>query len=49
MSGYLILTAQQYGEWGNPNIADELKVMQQYDPYLNLSEQITHQYWFRKP
>ncbi|CDT99864.1 putative Peptidase S9A, prolyl oligopeptidase [Vibrio coralliirubri] len=33
------LTAQQYGEWGNPNIADELKVMQQYDPYLNLSEQ----------
>ncbi|MDH5926121.1 prolyl oligopeptidase family serine peptidase [Vibrio lentus] len=35
----LPLTAQQYGEWGNPNIADELKVMQQYDPYLNLSEQ----------
>lgn len=35
----LPLTAQQYGEWGNPNIADELQVMQQYDPYLNLSEQ----------
>ncbi|MDH5902398.1 prolyl oligopeptidase family serine peptidase [Vibrio splendidus] len=35
----LPLTAQQYGEWGNPNIADELKVMQQYDPYLNLREQ----------
>ncbi|MEZ8426016.1 prolyl oligopeptidase family serine peptidase [Vibrio cyclitrophicus] len=35
----LPLTAQQYGEWGNPNIADELKVMQQYDPYLNISEQ----------
>ncbi|MEZ8515944.1 prolyl oligopeptidase family serine peptidase [Vibrio cyclitrophicus] len=35
----LPLTAQQYGEWGNPNIADELKLMQQYDPYLNLSEQ----------
>ncbi|MFS1419200.1 prolyl oligopeptidase family serine peptidase [Vibrio splendidus] len=35
----LPLTAQQYGEWGNSNIADELKVMQQYDPYLNLSEQ----------
>ncbi|MEZ9514217.1 prolyl oligopeptidase family serine peptidase [Vibrio splendidus] len=35
----LPLTAQQYGEWGNPNIADELKIMKQYDPYLNLSEQ----------
>ena len=35
----LPLTAQQYGEWGNPNIADELKAMKQYDPYLNLSEQ----------
>ncbi|EGU44779.1 prolyl oligopeptidase family serine peptidase [Vibrio splendidus] len=35
----LPLTAQQYGEWGNPNIEDELKVMKQYDPYLNLRKQ----------
>ncbi|KWT99778.1 protease [Vibrio toranzoniae] len=35
----LPLTAQQYGEWGNPHITDELNVMQQYDPYLNLREQ----------
>ncbi len=35
----LPLTAQQYEEWGNPNIEDELKVMKQYDPYLNLRKQ----------
>jgi oligopeptidase B len=35
----LPLTAQQYGEWGNPNIEDELKMMKQYDPYLNLRKQ----------
>ncbi|WP_394246292.1 prolyl oligopeptidase family serine peptidase [Vibrio profundi] len=35
----LPLTAQQYGEWGNPNIATQLEVMKQYDPYLNLSAQ----------
>lgn len=35
----LPLTAQQYGEWGNPNIAKELEVMKQYDPYLNLVPQ----------
>lgn len=35
----LPLTAQQYGEWGNPSVADELKAMEEYDPYLNLREQ----------
>lgn len=32
----LPLTAQQYGEWGNPNIPSERTVMQSYDPYFNL-------------
>ena len=35
----LPLTAQQYGEWGNPNLTEELAVMQGYDPYLNISSQ----------
>lgn len=32
----LPLTEQQYGEWGNPNNADQRQIMQRYDPYLNL-------------
>ncbi|NOH97153.1 prolyl oligopeptidase family serine peptidase [Vibrio sp. 99-70-13A1] len=35
----LPLTAQQYGEWGNPNIAEELAMMKAYDPYLNIVPQ----------
>ncbi|WP_199482291.1 prolyl oligopeptidase family serine peptidase [Vibrio owensii] len=32
----LPLTAQQYGEWGNPTLPDQLKAMQAYDPILNI-------------
>ncbi|PKG37900.1 S9 family peptidase [Psychromonas sp. Urea-02u-13] len=35
----LPLTAQQYREWGNPNIAAQLKLMEAYDPVLNISAQ----------
>jgi oligopeptidase B len=35
----LPLTAQQYREWGNPNIASQLKSMKAYDPVLNISAQ----------
>ncbi|MFB9216467.1 prolyl oligopeptidase family serine peptidase [Vibrio sinaloensis] len=33
----LPLTAQQYQEWGNPNVANELTKMAQYDPMNNIS------------
>lgn len=33
----LPLTAQQYQEWGNPNVANELTKMAQYDPINNIS------------
>ncbi|MEF1329867.1 prolyl oligopeptidase family serine peptidase [Vibrio sp. M260121] len=32
----LPLTAQQYGEWGNPTLPEQLKAMQAYDPILNI-------------
>ncbi|MFV8448340.1 prolyl oligopeptidase family serine peptidase, partial [Vibrio owensii] len=32
----LPLTAKQYGEWGNPTLPEQLKVMQAYDPILNI-------------
>lgn len=32
----LPLTAQQYGEWGNPNTPSELTAMNSYDPYQNI-------------
>ncbi|HDM8228451.1 TPA: S9 family peptidase [Vibrio campbellii] len=32
----LPLTAQQYGEWGNPILPEQLKAMQAYDPILNI-------------
>ncbi|CAE6941386.1 N-terminal beta-propeller domain [Vibrio sp. B1FIG11] len=32
----LPLTAQQYGEWGNPALPEQLKAMQAYDPILNI-------------
>lgn len=32
----LPLTAQQYGEWGNPTLPDQLEAMQAYDPILNI-------------
>ncbi|EDP60430.1 prolyl oligopeptidase family serine peptidase [Vibrio sp. AND4] len=32
----LPLTAQQYGEWGNPTLPAQLKAMQAYDPILNI-------------
>ncbi|OCH26734.1 protease [Aliivibrio fischeri] len=35
----LPLTLQQYSEWGNPTIQDELNIMKKTDPYLNISTQ----------
>lgn len=35
----LPLTLQQYSEWGNPTIQDELNIMKKTDPYLNISKQ----------
>lgn len=35
----LPLTMQQYSEWGNPTIPDELSMMKQTDPYLNITKQ----------
>ena len=32
----LPLTEQQYGEWGNPTLPEQLKAMQAYDPILNI-------------
>jgi oligopeptidase B len=32
----LPLTAQQYGEWGNPTIPEQRTIMQAYDPILNI-------------
>ena len=32
----LPFTAQQYGEWGNPTLPEQLKAMQAYDPILNI-------------
>ncbi len=32
----LPLTAQQYGEWGNPTLPEQLKAMQAYDPIINI-------------
>lgn len=34
----LPLTAQQYGEWGNPNTSSELAAMEDYDPYQNITK-----------
>ncbi|MDA0383397.1 prolyl oligopeptidase family serine peptidase [Vibrio owensii] len=34
----LPLTAQQYGEWGNPTLPEQLKAMQAYDPILNIQK-----------
>lgn len=35
----LPLTMQQYSEWGNPTIPDELRIMKQTDPYSNITKQ----------
>lgn len=35
----LPLTLQQYSEWGNPTIPEELASMKQVDPYLNITQQ----------
>lgn len=32
----LPLTAQQYGEWGNPTLTEQRSIMQAYDPILNI-------------
>lgn len=36
----LPLTAQQYQEWGNPNVATELKIMSGYDPITNIKRSV---------
>ena len=35
----LPLTMQQYGEWGNPNVPEQLEAMKSYDPVLNIQDQ----------
>lgn len=35
----LPLTVFEYNEWGNPNLADDYRVMRQYCPYTNLKRQ----------
>ncbi len=35
----LPLTLQQYSEWGNPTIPQELTIMKKTDPYLNITKQ----------
>ncbi|MDF2152675.1 prolyl oligopeptidase family serine peptidase [Vibrio sp. CAU 1672] len=35
----LPLTAQQYGEWGNPSLTEQRAIMQGYDPILNVTRQ----------